>query len=72
MKPIKILALVLILLGALSLFYQGFNYTSSSTKAEIGSVELSVKDTKQVDLPGWLGWILVVSGCALLLIPRRP
>lgn len=71
MKLMRILAVVLILLGISSLFYSGFSYTTSRQTAEIGSLELSVKETEQFSVPAWLGWMLIASGCCLLLIPRR-
>ena len=46
-------------------------YTTSRQTAEIGSLELSVKETEQFSVPAWLGWMLIASGCCLLLIPRR-
>lgn len=71
MKLMRILAVVLILLGISSLFYHSFSYTTSRQTAEIGSLELSVKETEQFSVPAWLGWMLIASGCCLLLIPRR-
>lgn len=71
MKLLNLLAVVLILLGTASLFYHSFEYTTSQHKAEIGSIELSMKETERLSIPAWLGWILVASGCCLLLIPRR-
>ena len=71
MKLMRILAVILILLGISSLFYHSFSYTTSRQTAEIGSLELSVKETEQFSVPAWLGWMLIASGCCLLLIPRR-
>lgn len=71
MKLMRILAVVLLLLGISALFYHSFTYTTSSQTAEIGSVELSIKETEQFSVPAWLGWMLIASGCFLLLIPRR-
>lgn len=71
MKLMRILAVLLILLGISSLFYHTFRYTTSRQTAEIGSLELSVKETEQLSVPAWLGWMLIASGCCLLLIPRR-
>ena len=59
MKPLKIIAQLLLLLGIASLAYQSFSYTKSRQTAEIGSLELSVKQTEQFSVPAWLGWMLI-------------
>ncbi len=41
MSTVKILAIVLIMMG---LVYDGFTYTKDAHEAELGSIELSVKD----------------------------
>jgi LPXTG-motif cell wall-anchored protein len=66
----KIAAFVLLTLGTLSLVFGGFNYTRASHEANIGSLHLSVNETRHVPVPVWVG----LAGLALggfLLVGRR-
>ncbi len=62
----KIAAVVLIVLGVLALAYGGFSYTDDKTAVKLGPLELSVKETKTVNVPVWLGVGAVVAGGLLL------
>lgn len=66
-NPIKLVALVLIVAGAIALAYGGFSYTQDTTALKVGPLELSVKEKKSVDVPMWAGIAAVVAGGALLL-----
>ncbi len=63
----KMIALVLIVLGILGLVYGGITYTSESHSAKIGSMEISIKEKKTVDVPLWAGAAAVIVGAGLLL-----
>ena len=67
MNGLKILAIVLIAAGALGLIYGSFSYTKETHKAEVGSLELSVKDKETVNIPQWAG-VLAIAGGAVLLV----
>jgi len=69
MSAVKIVAIVLIIAGLLGLVYGNFSYTRETQEAKIGPLELSVKDTKTVNVPVWVG--AVVAGGALLLFASR-
>jgi TRAP-type C4-dicarboxylate transport system permease small subunit len=71
MSGVKILAIVVILGGVLGLMYGGFTYTKGTHKAEIGSLELSVKDQQTVNVPVWAGVGAIVIGGALLLFQGK-
>jgi uncharacterized membrane protein YidH (DUF202 family) len=71
MKSRQILALVLIVGGALALAYRGFSYTKETHEAKIGPLELQVKEREYVNLPVWLGVGAVVVGAALLLSGKK-
>jgi hypothetical protein len=73
MNGIRILAIALIVGGALALAYGGFSYTRESTAAKLGSVELKVEQKETVNIPLWAGIAAVVGGGGLLLVTaRRP
>ena len=72
MAPIKLIAVVLIVAGALMLGYGGFSYTKDDTAVKLGPLELSVKEKKTVNFPVWAGvGAIVVGGLLLLLNGRR-
>ena len=70
MSALKIAAIALIIAGILGLVYGGFSYTKDTHSAKIGSLELSVKDTKTVNVPLWAGVGAIVVGGLLLVVPR--
>ena len=70
MGPRKILAIVLLVAGVLVLVFRGIPYSEKHT-ADLGPLDVSVKEEKRVALPVWLGVGLVVLGGGLLLVPRR-
>ncbi|MGZ8927895.1 MAG: hypothetical protein ACXW03_05480 [Methylobacter sp.] len=67
MSGIKILAILLIIAGALSLGYGSFSYTKETQEAKLGPLELTVKDTETVYIPVWAGVGIIVAGGLLLL-----
>ena len=62
----KIVAIVLIVLGAISLAYGGISYTTREKVLDIGPIEATAERQKSVPLPPILGGIAVVAGIALL------
>jgi hypothetical protein len=71
MSSTKIIALVLIVAGALGLAYGKFTYTKDTHDAKIGPLELSVKDKETVNVPMWAGIGAIVVGAGLLLTGGR-
>jgi hypothetical protein len=71
MSTNKIIALVLIIAGALGLAYGKFSYTKETHDAKVGPIELSVKDKETVNIPVWAGIGAIVIGAGLLLAGGR-
>lgn len=67
MNPIKLVAIVLIVAGALALAYGGFSYTKETHTGKIGPIELSVKERETVNIPLWMGVGAIVIGGVLLV-----
>lgn len=67
MNGIKLVALVLIVAGALALAYGGFSYTKDTTAVKLGSLELTVKEKQTVNVPLWAGVAAIVIGGVLLV-----
>lgn len=66
MSPNKMVAIVLIVLGALALAYGGFTYTSDTHRADIGPMHLKVTEKERVNIPIWAGVGAIVAGGLLL------
>lgn len=64
------IAILLLIAGALSLAYGGFDYTKATHQANVGPVHLSVDEENHVSVPLWAGFCALVLG-ALLLIPSK-
>jgi hypothetical protein len=71
MNPLKGVAIVLIAAGVAGLAYGGFSYTRRTHEAQIGSLELTVKDQRTVNVPVWAGVGAIVIGAGLLLVPAK-
>jgi multidrug transporter EmrE-like cation transporter len=70
MSPIRIVAIVLIVAGALGLAYGGFSYTKETHKAEIGPLKLQVQEKERVNVPQWAGIAALVAGVVLLVVGK--
>ncbi|MDO8652774.1 MAG: hypothetical protein Q7R66_11340 [Undibacterium sp.] len=71
MNSIKIVAIVLIVAGALGLLYGGFSYTKDTTAVKLGPLELSVKETETVNVPVWAGIGAILVGGFLLVMGNK-
>ena len=70
MNVVKMFAVILIIAGGLGLMYGGFSYTKETHQAKIGPIELSVKDTEQVNVPIWVGITAMVAGVILMIVRK--
>jgi uncharacterized membrane protein YidH (DUF202 family) len=71
MKPIAVLAVVLIIIGVIALAYGGFSFTTKEKVAEVGPLKLEKDKTRSVPLPPILGVLALVGGVGLLVVSRR-
>lgn len=71
MNPLKTIAIVLIVAGALALAYGGFSYTKETHSASIGPIKLSVKEKEQVNVPVWAGLAAIAAGIVLLVAGKK-
>lgn len=67
MTPIRIVAIVLIVAGALALGYGSFSYTKETHQAKLGPLELSVKEKETINVPQWAGFAAIALGLVLLV-----
>lgn len=71
MNATRIIGLVLIVAGIAALGVGGFSFTRETHEAKIGPLELSVKETENVNIPSWAGVAAIVVGGALLVFGGR-
>lgn len=71
MNSTKLMAIVLVVLGALGLAYGGFTFTKDTHTADIGALHLSVDEKEHVNVPVWAGLGILVVGVLLLGVPRK-
>lgn len=71
MDSLKVIAIVLIIAGALGLVYQQFSYTKETHSAKIGPLELSVKEKETVNVPLWASIGAIGVGVVLLVTGRK-
>ena len=67
MSAARIVAIILIVAGALGLVYQQFSFTKETHSAKIGPLELSVKEKETVNVPLWISLGAIGVGVVLLV-----
>jgi hypothetical protein len=65
-----VIAIVLIALGAFGLARGKFDYTDKH-EAQVGNLELSVKEKDSVAVPQWLSIGAIAAGALLLVFGRK-
>ena len=60
MKPMIWIGILLVVLGALVLAYQGINYTREKKVLDVGSVHLTTESHERISLPPILGGVFLV------------
>jgi hypothetical protein len=70
-KPVAVVGIVLIALGALALAYQGITYTTRESVVDLGPLKLEAKREKTIPLPPILGGAAVAAGIILVLVGAR-
>jgi hypothetical protein len=70
-KPISWAGILLIILGALALAYQGINYTRQKKVIDVGSVHLTTETHERISVPPILGGLALVGGVVLLVMGSK-
>lgn len=71
MNAAKVVAIVLIVAGALGLVYQQFSFTRETTQAKLGPLELTVKEKETVNIPLWVSLGAIGVGVVLLVAGKK-
>lgn len=71
MKPISWAGVLLIVLGAMALAYQGINYTRQKQVLDVGSIHLTAETHERIPLPPILGGLALIGGVVLLVVGTK-
>ena len=71
MKAITLIGIVLVVLGALALAYQGITYTRTEKVLDLGPIHATQETQQRIPLPPILGGVALIGGVALLVAGTR-
>jgi uncharacterized membrane protein len=71
MKTMSWVGILLIVLGAMVLAYQGINYTRQKKVLDVGSVHVTKETHERIPLPPILGGLALAGGVVLLVMGAR-
>ncbi len=71
MNTLRLLAIFLIVAGALGATYGEFSYTKETHQANIGPIQLQVTERERVNIPMWAGLGAIGLGLVLLLVSTK-
>jgi hypothetical protein len=71
MKPLMILGIVLIILGAIGLVVQGITYTTREKVVDVAGIQISAETRKTVPVPLIAGGVALVAGIAVVVVASR-
>lgn len=71
MKTATLAGLVLLLLGVISLAYQGITYTTHKKVVDIGPIQATKEEKQTIPLPPILGGLALAGGVVLLLVGAK-
>lgn len=67
----KAIGIVLLVIGVLSLAYQGFTYTTQKKVVDLGPIQATKEEHHTVPLPPILGVLALIGGVVVLVSDRR-
>jgi uncharacterized membrane protein len=69
--PLMILGIALLVLGVISLAYQGLTYTTREKVLEIGPIKATKETERTIPLPPVLGGLALVGGVVMVVAAAR-
>jgi hypothetical protein len=67
----KAVGIVLVIIGVLSLAYQGFTYTTHKKVLDMGPIQATKEEHHSVPIPPILGALALIGGVVVLVSDRR-
>jgi hypothetical protein len=69
--PRRIVGLVLVIIGLVSLLWGGISWTREKTIVDIGPIEAHSQERETIPLPPVVGGLALVAGAILLVVRER-
>jgi hypothetical protein len=69
--PRRIVGLVLVIIGLVSLLWGGISWTREKTIVDIGPIEARSQERETIPLPPIVGGLALVAGAILLVVRER-
>ncbi len=70
-KVMVIVGVILIMAGALALFYRGIPYTSRDVVVDVGPITATAESEKTWPVPPILGGLAIAGGVALIFVGAK-
>ena len=67
----RIVGLVLVIVGLVSLLWGGISWTRERTVVDIGPIEARTQERERIPLPPLLGGVALAAGAVLLFVRGR-
>jgi hypothetical protein len=71
MKLASLMGIILIVLGIVSLAYQGISYTTHKQVAQVGSLHATKEEHKTIPIPPIVGGLALAGGIVLLVVSKK-
>jgi hypothetical protein len=71
MKAASMVGILLIVLGIISLAYQGITYTTHKKVLDLGPLQATTEEHKTIPLPPVLGGVALLGGVVLLVTSTK-
>ncbi len=71
MKPMMLLGIVLIIIGAIALGYHGITYTTHEKVLKIGPIEATKETEKTIPLSPVLGGVVLAAGVVIIVMGAK-
>lgn len=68
MKTTTIAGIILVVVGVISLAYQGITYTTTKKAVELGPIQVTKEEKHTIPLPPILGGLALAGGVLLIVI----
>ncbi|HKY20595.1 MAG TPA: hypothetical protein VJM31_05190 [Vicinamibacterales bacterium] len=71
MNPRHIAAILLIVVGLVSLIWGGISWTNEKTVLDLGPLQATTRERETIPMPPILGGLMLAGGVALLLLKPK-
>ena len=71
MKPTMVLGIILIVLGAAGMVFQGVTYTTREKLVDVGGLHVTAETQKTIPIPLIVGGVALVGGIAAVVAASR-